>query len=151
MAVKERYRIDFPLHMAQCESNYWLLGKLMPDAGTLDAWQFAVEGPGGGWEMRIDITERMRYTTNVVIRRQDAVANRWLQMPELTVRLYHDAEIAEVLAWEDHRRLQVRYDYPNHAMYQSDEKAQFNQFLGEWLRVCIARGHSLDDVSLQVR
>jgi len=147
---KDRYKVNFPLHMAQCEANYVLLKKLTPDLATRDAWRFAVERGGKSWHMLIEVTERMRYTTTVRVARQDACSNHgWLQSPQLTVRLYHDADLAEVLAWEKHRRLQVRYNYPNRDMYQADEKAQFNQFLGEWLNHCLRYGHSLHDVSLQ--
>lgn len=149
-ALKERYKIDFPQHMARCEANYWLLGKLMPGAAARDSWRFAVNGTGHGWRMHIAVTERMRYTTTVEIFREDAVDNRWLQLPRLTVRLYHDAQIAEVLAWEDHRRLAVRYDYPNRQMYQCDEKTQLNEFLGEWLNLSLAQGRSLLDVTLPI-
>lgn len=137
--------------MAQCEANYWLLRKLMPALDERDSWQFAVEKARGCWEVCIDITERMRYTTTVQVYRQDAEGSSWLRSPRLLVRLYHDALLAEVLACEGHRRLQVRYNYPNQKMYQADEKAQFNRFLGEWLRHCLANGLSLKEISLPVR
>jgi uncharacterized protein len=31
-------------------------------------------------------------------------------------------------------------------MYQSDEKLQINQFLGEWLSLCLNQGRSIDNV-----
>ncbi|WP_049722689.1 DUF1249 domain-containing protein [Gilvimarinus polysaccharolyticus] len=148
---KDRYKVNFPLQMAQCETNYVLLSKLTPELAVRDAWPFAVERADKSWEMLIEVTERMRYTTTVRVARQDARDNSWLQLPQLTVRLYHDAEVAEVLAWEKHRRLQVRYNYPNRDMYQVDEKAQFNRFLGEWLTHCLQYGRALHDVSQQVR
>ncbi|WP_339618180.1 DUF1249 domain-containing protein [uncultured Gilvimarinus sp.] len=148
---KDRYKVNFPLQMAQCEANYLLLSKLTPELAVRDAWQFAVERAGKSWEMRIEVTERMRYTTTVRVARQDERDSSWLQLPQLTVRLYHDAQLAEVLAWEGHRRLQVRYSYPNRDMYQADEKAQFNRFLGEWLTHCLQHGHSLHDISLLVK
>lgn len=151
MAVKNRYTINFPAHMARCEANYWLLLKLMPDSAVQDTWKFAVGREPQHWQMQIAITERMRYTITVEITRRDAVDNRWLQMPTLTVRLYHDAAIAEVLAWEQHQRLEVRYDYPNRRMYQADEKAQFNEFLGEWLNLCLGQGRVLEAVSLPLK
>lgn len=151
IALKERYKVDFPLHMAQCEANYWLLQKLMPEADARDDWEFAVERADGRWEIRIEITERMRYTTTVQVYRQDEDANAWLRSPRMLVRLYHDAHLAEVLACEGHRRLAVKYNYPNQKMYQADEKAQFNRFLGEWLRHCLANGHSLREFPLPAR
>jgi uncharacterized protein YqiB (DUF1249 family) len=38
-----------------------------------------------------------------------------------------------------------RYQYPNASMYQRDEKAQQNRYLGEWLSLCLSHGHSLDN------
>jgi uncharacterized protein YqiB (DUF1249 family) len=56
------------------------------------------------------------------------------------------ANLAEVLAWAEHKRLRPRYDYPNQAMYQSDEKLQINQFLGECLNLCLRYGWPVDNV-----
>lgn len=148
---KDRYKVNFPLQMAQCETNYFLLSKLTPGLAVRDTWRFAVERAAESWEMLIEVTERMRYTTTVRVARQDTRDDSWLQLPQLTVRLYHDADIAEVLAWENHRRLQVRYSYPNQDMYQADEKAQFNRFLGEWLTHCLQHGRSLHDISQLVK
>lgn len=135
--------------MAQCETNYARLIKLMPHRETRNAWIFAIEANPEAWKMRITILERARYTTTVSVIRQDADEHPWLQLPNLTVRLYHDASIAEVLAWDEHKKLQVRYQYPNKNMYLADEKTQLNGFLGEWLALCLAHGHALDDALLK--
>jgi uncharacterized protein YqiB (DUF1249 family) len=42
--------------------------------------------------------------------------------------------------------LRPRYEYPNRAMYQADEKLQINQFLGELLTLALREGHQVDDV-----
>ena len=59
---------------------------------------------------------------------------------ELAVRMYHDAQLAEVFAYNGHRHLRARYEYPNKTMYQQDEKAQSNRFLTELLSVCGTQG-----------
>jgi len=144
--LKARYKVDLSGQLAECEANYLRLRKLMPEMGDSDQWQFAVTGGERHWHTRIRVLERSRFTTTVQIK-QAADSERpegWLRAPQLTVRLYHDARMAEVLAWERHRRLQPRYDYPNRAMYQQDEKAQLNRFLGEWLGLCLEQGHSLE-------
>lgn len=66
------------------------------------------------------------------------------------VRLYHDASVAEVIAWEGNRRFKARHDYPNPRMYHSDEKAQLNRFLGELLEFCLTQGRILDDVTITI-
>ncbi len=53
----------------------------------------------------------------------------------LTVRCYHDANMAEVVQVEGACLQQYlgRYDYPNPRMFQPDEKHQLNALLSEWL------------------
>jgi uncharacterized protein YqiB (DUF1249 family) len=64
----------------------------------------------------------------------------------LDVRLYHDAAVAEVIAWQGHRRFQARHEYPNRKMYQRDEKAQLNKFLGELLEFCLTQGRVMQEI-----
>lgn len=151
--VKTRYKVDLPAQMAECEANYHRMLKLMPQHLTISNWQFAIAGGSRNHYLQIRIIERSRYTTTVQMAQLDIRVpeeSLWLQMPKLTVRLYHDARLAEVLAWEGHKRLRPRYDYPNRAMYQSDEKAQLNRFLGEWLALSLQRGLSTDHLAVHI-
>jgi uncharacterized protein len=143
---KPRYKVDLPRQQADCEANYFRLCKLMHGAG--DSWLLALGSEWREREVAIRVQDRSRYTTTVAVSQERGTlpSADWLRLPRLIVRLYHDARMAEVLAWEGHRRLRPRYDYPNRSMYQADEKAQLNRFLGEWLSVCLQRGHSLEKV-----
>jgi uncharacterized protein YqiB (DUF1249 family) len=146
--VKTRYKVDLPGQMAECEANYHRLIKLMPHHATVDDWQFMNGSDPRNHCLHIRIIERSRYTTTVQMAQLDIRVpehHGWLRMPKLTVRLYHDARLAEVLAWEGHRSVRPRYDYPNAAMYQSDEKAQLNRFLGEWLALSLQHGLSTEN------
>lgn len=149
MLIKGRYKVDLARQLAECEANYWRLRKLLPRERPArgEQWHLAITSGDHSWQTRFRVIEDSRYTTTVQIHQTD-VRDRsdWLRSPRLTVRLYRDAGLAEVLAWERHRHLQPRYDYPNRAMYQRDEKAQLNRFLGEWLGLCLARGHRLEPV-----
>lgn len=146
--VKARYKVDLARQQAECETNYWRLSKLMPGGAHTERWRFAVNSGSDHRQTRIHVLERSRYTTTVQIAQSEKqrAESDWLKAPQLTVRLYHDARLAEVLAWENHRRLRPRYEYPNRAMYQCDEKAQLNRFLGEWLSLCLKCGQSLAPV-----
>ena len=79
------------------------------------------------------------HTTTLCVRQEHSLP--WLPVPQLEVRVYHDARMAEVVSAENARRLHIRYPYPNAAMHQPDEKSQLNLFLGEWLSHCLACGH----------
>ena len=143
---KEPYKVDFPLQMAECEANYLRLQKLVTGL-TQDEYRFMVTRGQQEWLQILRVVERSPYTTTFQFRQSPvAPITRWLQMPCLTVRMYHDAKVAEVLAWEGHKRLRPRYEYPNRSMYQSDEKLQINQFLGECLSLCLNKGRSVDSV-----
>ena len=61
-------------------------------------------------------------------------------MPQLTMRLYHDAKMAEVISCDKVRCIRPRYEKLNHTMYQTDEKSQWNKFLSEWLEYCLEYG-----------
>jgi len=143
---KPRYRIDLAGQQAECEANFHRLNKLLSNFETRDQWVFEIGfGPVCG-EVLIKITERAPYTTTLIISQQEA-SNVWAKAPALTVCMYHDVNMAEVVAWENHRRLRARYDYPNPDMYHSDEKAQLNQFLREWLTLCQCHGRSAIELS----
>lgn len=145
VTYKERYKVDLPLQMAECEANYLRLSKLLAYAHT-DDLRFMVARADQQWLHHLRVTERSPYTTTLELSRTAVgESSAWLSMPRLTLRMYHDAKLAEVLAWEGHKRLRPRYDYPNQSMYQSDEKYQLNRFLGEWLAVCLEQGQAVDE------
>ena len=60
--------------------------------------------------------------------------------PKMTIRLYHDARMAEVISNQDIRQVKPRYGYPNNKMHLPDEKEQINIFLKEWLQLCLKLG-----------
>lgn len=79
------------------------------------------------------LLEDHRYTS--VVELAVVPTNNQYNTPELsmTVRMYHDARVAEVVDCAGHSGLQVEYGYPNPQMHQPDEKQQVNRLLGEWL------------------
>ena len=150
VTYKERYKVDLPLQMAECEANYVRLVKLLanqqqnPD-GSSNEQRFMIARGQQHWLHLLRVIERSPYTTTLELSRTAVgESSVWLTLPKLTLRMYHDAKLAEVLAWEGHKRLRPRYEYPNQAMYQSDEKYQLNRFLGEWLALCLEHGHGVD-------
>lgn len=139
--VVSRYKVDLAVQQACCEANYARLLKLMPAFTAADHWQYDVQAGEQRWQIRLRVTERARYTTMVEVTQHNGL-QQWGSSPTLQVRLYHDASMAEVTAWQGHQRLRPRYDYPNRNMYQRDEKAQFDRFLEDWLSFSLAHGQS---------
>lgn len=136
--MRRRYCVDLAAGQAECEANYFRLDRLL-HAFREDDRCFAL---GAHLQMHICVKERSPYTTLLEIEQAPtAVASL---APSLSVRVYHDAQLAEVVAFSYLRRVLPRYDYPNPAMHQPDEKAQWNRFLGEWLSHCLQFGVPLD-------
>jgi len=154
LAARRRYRVDLAGHIACCEGNYARLLKLLPNLAEGDSWNFDLEiSPQHRWKTDIQVVDRARYTTTLEIDQQELFLNAGTRawgdkQLLLQVRLYHDAHMAEVLAWSRHKRLAARYDYPNSKMYLADEKAQCNLFLSEWLDNSLQYGLSRQALNL---
>ncbi|MBB3166858.1 DUF1249 domain-containing protein [Simiduia aestuariiviva] len=141
--AKRRYQVDLVEQQALGDLNYASLLRLMPDLACREQWCFNVCVPQRDWRITIAVEERARFTTCVLISRHQGDC-RWTRSPVMKVRMYHDAQMAEVVAWERHRVNRGQYPYPNTKMYHKDEKVQLNRFLSEWLAHCLAEGKVLD-------
>ena len=88
-------------------------------------------------QVEINILEVTPYTTSFSFSINYAGQQKWLPQVFITVRCYHDARVAEVVNFQQHKQFQARYSYPNPKMYQRNEKQQINRFLGEWMTYCL--------------
>lgn len=135
----QKYSMDLPAHMAECDANYLRLNKLFPEMAGSDKAAIALELNGQRLTVRMDVLERSPYTT--LIRLSQHPDAPWNHRARMTVRLYHDARSAEVVEYQGKKHfLRAVYDYPNTDMRQPDEKAQINRFLGEYLAHCLSHG-----------
>lgn len=134
---KQPFKIDLVRLHALCEANYARLLRLFPDYEQSNTREFSV----GTAKVRLEVLERSRYTTFFRLHQSHA-EDRWLGHLVVDVRAYHDAGMLEVGAFQSHRQIQARYNYPNSRMFQQDEKLQQNQFLADWLEHCQANGRA---------
>jgi len=153
-----RYRIDLKAFMACCEANYFRLLGLFPNLQSMDERRIGLS-LGAEVETVLTVLERTSYTTLLSIaqrktdiaesldtrseRTDKPVTVRWFKPPILTVRLYHDAQIAEVVTYGTNRGVRPKNAYPNQQMFQPDEKRQWNNFLEEWLVLCRQHGYAV--------
>ena len=153
-ANNKRYQPQVKNFINLCESNYLLLIRLTQNLNSVGA------------QVNFSISERLHYSIRILeVTRYTCVAQveqhqekmgelgvlagensddnisiKSLLTPQISVRLYHDARLAEVVSAHGVSRLRPRYDYPNDKMHQPDEKYQSNAFLGQWLHVCLQHG-----------
>lgn len=136
MVIKS-YKINLANHLAACEANYWRLLKLLPK-GQPQA-HFGVQlANGQSSEIRLKEQEVHRYTTMLSLEQE--LSSPLQGSTQFDIRLYHDAMLAEVTGFQQHKQIQPRYPYPNKKMYQQDEKWQQNLFLSELLVYCLNNG-----------
>ena len=136
------YQVDLSEHLHACELNYHRCLALLPGLEASRAsWRYHTEGPS---DLRIDISllERAPYTSLICIKQH----REGLLLPSFTVRLSHDAGVAEITEFARHRHWQGRYEYPNSFMYQADEKRALNRFLSDWLVFCRKHGLAFDGI-----
>jgi uncharacterized protein YqiB (DUF1249 family) len=144
--LRERYRVDLVELQAACEANYARLMQLLPAmrSGTEPRRVALSQGERLLGVLALEVLETCPYTSTLSVRQEHSLA--WLPVPQMEVRVYHDARMAEVIGAQSARRFRGIYPYPNAAMHQPDEKTQLNLFLGEWLSHCLACGHELAPV-----
>lgn len=150
LANSKKYRPSLVDLMQLCECNYFLLTKLLINKNSNET-----ENIGDQHDFFISeqlnysvvVKEVTRYTTLIHIAQNNLSVNTdihhkitQLLSPTMIIRLYHDARMAEVNSSQHIRWLKPRYDYPNEKMHLPDEKQQVNQFLKEWLQLCLQQG-----------
>ncbi len=145
-ATKKSYQPNLVSLMTLCANNYMLLLKVLAGKTALGETRHFFISDFLSYSVKI--TEVTRYTS-VICFEQESLKHALTSIPgvvvsalhpRMTIRLYHDARMAEVLATQDIRQVKPRYDYPNSQMHQQDEKQQTNQFLNEWLHLCLRLG-----------
>jgi uncharacterized protein YqiB (DUF1249 family) len=143
---KRRSSMDLAAQHAECELNYARLRRILPDIAQCDRRLVglpAISIHQHERRLQFCVTERSRYTTSLEIAEFGQRLD-WGLSAEFCVRLYHDARMAEVIAFQRQRNCAVRSAYPNSRMHLPDEKKQWNILLSEWLKHCLAHGHTLD-------
>ena len=154
---KKRYQPNLVSLMSLCANNYFLLIKVQADQTKLHQQRnFFINDH---LSYAITVNEVTRYTSLITFE-QEAHQQKEVDNvksdnktilhsyhPRMSIRLYHDARMAEVISSQDIHQVKPRYDYPNKYMHQQDEKQQINQFLNEWLHLCLTYGQV--DVELQ--
>lgn len=140
--MRARYYVaDLGRLGALCEGNYLRLQRLLGVSSPQDGVCFDLSSNQQYLgRIRMRMLQSSRYTDTVLLEQTHA-SGRWLNDPHMTVRIYHDARMAEVISCFRNARIEILQDYPNRFMHHPDEKVQVNAFLAEWLSFCLRCGH----------
>lgn len=121
------------------ESNYIRLRNLVPE---LDALQpEIVSRVPGALDLHLHIVERCKFTTTLNLTYHFIDTEDLFPTPDIRVRIYHDAQVGEVIAC-GRRRGQRHAEYNRmHHHYTLEQKWRMNRFLQKWLGYCLRQGH----------
>ncbi len=136
--MQVKYRQSLPRYMTLCEQNYFRIVKLLPECEQVGQVRDILVA---NYHFVVEVLESAKYTSLIRFRQIDDNVVGFMR-PDLDVRVYHDARMAEVICREYHSRIKPSYTYPNPMMRQKDEKYQINAFLLDWLDYCITQGRS---------
>lgn len=134
--------VSFVSLMTLYESNYIRLRGLVGDVRQLARPR--VSRVPGDVDLHVEALEQSPYTTILRLTYFFAGADATLADPDLEVRVYHDARLAEAsrcARWVRHPRLaRLQGDWPA----ALGERWRRNMLLNKWLDYCAERGHRLD-------
>lgn len=144
-ALRRRQVHDLGELMAIYECNYIRLRQLLPQLTRMNGT--ALSHAAGALDLHLAINERNRYTTTLTLTYEfEDELGRFLA-PDIQVRIYHDARLAEVLRCGRLRGQRgASYD-SGRRDYTLDAKWRVNRFLQKWLGYCLRQGHRFHGVS----
>ena len=120
--------MDFNAHIACCSANYQRLHKLLPRVCHPNDsfwWEMGTSGT-----LQIQLLQRKNYTDTFYLKYQNLLSSPWLADFEIQVKLYHDAQLAEVFAFKDHNGEFQFFSQPSATkLFPYWEKWQMNHLL----------------------
>lgn len=128
--------VDFVSLMDMYEDNYIKLRKLIPQLQGIEST--AVSTAPGHLDLHLSIVERSKFTTTLRLSYCFSESNETRLEPNLKIRIYHDAGLAEVMSGKLHHGRLVLDHLPADALKQ---KWQLNRFLSKWLKYCLRQNH----------
>jgi uncharacterized protein len=130
---------SFVALMGVYESNYIRLGWLVRDIETLEGRHRSVVA--GDCDLLLTVTERSPYTSTFNLTYLLPEAGAEVAVPDMRVRVYHDAHLAEAQEWAHTHNQPVLKALRSHAERELDQRWARNVMLNKWLEYCVERGH----------
>ena len=122
------------------ERNYIGIRRLIPVMPPAPI-RLVSEVPAG-LSLHLDLTERFRYTTELSLTYLFPRVDGPSAEPDLRIRVYHDARLAEVMG--AHLRRWPAFEIGDGLGPETQLRCRWrvNRFLYKWLNYCLYQGHS---------
>lgn len=125
--------------MSLYESNYIRLSWLVPQLGAV--CEPMTSNIPGDCPLHLTLIERSRYTTTLCLTYVFADQGELIADPDLQIRVYHDARLAEVQACARWHRHSVLESIRSQLARDLGDRWLRNVMLNKWLDYCVERGH----------
>lgn len=147
--------------MGLYESNYTRLGWLVEDVASFEGSARSIVS--GDCDLVLSVAERGPYTVTLTLTyllpervaaaaglatppEQAAPAEDRVSVPDMSIRVYQDARVAEALGWapaHEHDALRrLRNCLEREGLERElDQRWTRNTMLNKWLEYCVERGH----------
>lgn len=119
------------------EENYRKVLRLIPSLASIPTGEHLHQAISSQLEIIVEIVEQSPYTTQIKLIFSPTNIQPWPIAYSFLIRVCHDARVAEVIHYQDAKRIAPNYQYPNAAMFHPDEKHQINRHLAETLDLCL--------------
>ena len=121
------------------ECNYIRLRNLVPELDAIPGE--VISRVNGALDLHLRIIERAKFTTTLNLTYYFTDEKGRFPAPDMQVRMYHDAQVGEVISCG--RRRGVRHAEYNRMRnnYSLEEKWRMNRFLQKWLGYSLMQGH----------
>ena len=132
---------SFVALMSVYESNFRRLLRLTgnPRALPVGECRASVEGD---CDLILRVTDRSVYTTMIELTyRFDGEDGAVTSLPDMQLRVYHDARLAEAHAWAQTHQHPRLCDWRRGLDQDLDERWARNVMLNKWLEYCLERGY----------
>lgn len=130
--IKPKYVPDLRKLQGICSRNYAVFIRLLPiEYKQGDMWSIKLSD---SLQFTLSVETKTPYTETMKLVQQNPVVPKFMAT-EVEFRVYHDAQMAEVIAFQKQTRFRQKYTYPNPKLRQKDEKLQVNALLKDWLNL----------------
>jgi uncharacterized protein YqiB (DUF1249 family) len=131
-----------------CAANYQKLLHLIPN--LLDYRETAIGLAESSSALHLEVLERSPYTLTVILSHSFKRNLEEFLEPAVTIRLYLDLQLAEVIS--DHARAAVAkvYKNPRLSLEIMNYKWRLNYFLQKWLEHCLNKNYRFSAESIGI-
>lgn len=130
-----------------CESNYQKLFRLIPNLRSFD--KTAVGMTNNRPALYLDVLERNPYTLTIELSHCFKQSLPELILPAVKIRIYLDAQLAEVIRDVDRPNVDHVYKDPGSLVEIRNYKWRLNYFLQKWLDHCLKTEYAFSSQAIE--